>query len=101
MGLSLWWRRRRMRDPVDGSLLVKVCAQPDTAPEAFFYSALVRGVVSGPGVSPRAVEFGCTVPAKRCPISKQRIPVVVDRANPTRIAVKWDQVPIREYRRKV
>jgi hypothetical protein len=77
-----------MSDPVDGSLLVTVCAQPATAPESISYSALIMGVVSGPGVPARAVELHCTVPSKRCPASKQRIPVVVDRANPTRIAIK-------------
>jgi hypothetical protein len=96
MGLFNWWRRKRMSDPVDGALLVTVCAQPDTAPEARSYSAVVLGVVSGPGVAAQAVELSCTVPSKRCPTSKQRIPVVVDRADPTRIVIKWNQVPIRK-----
>jgi hypothetical protein len=84
-----------MCDPVDGSLLVTVCAQPASAPEASYYSAIVFGVVSAPGVAPQSVQVHCTVPAKRCPTSKQRVPVVVDRADPSRIVIKWDRVPVR------
>jgi hypothetical protein len=95
MSVVAWWRRRRMRDAADGSLVVTVCPQPASSPESIYYSAIVMGVVSAPGLAPRAVQFHTTVPAKRCPVSKQRIPVVVDRADPTRIVVKWKQVPIR------
>jgi hypothetical protein len=96
MGLAMWWRVKRMRDPVNGSLLVNACAQPSSAPEARYYSALVLGVVSGPGVSPLAVRVSCTVPSNRCPRSKQRVPVIVDRADPHRVAIRWDRVPVRD-----
>jgi hypothetical protein len=96
MGLKAWWRRRGMRDPVNGSLLVKVCPQPASSPESAYYSALVLGVVSAPGVTPRAVRFSTTVPARRCPVSKQRIPVIVDRADPSRVSVRWNEVPVRD-----
>jgi hypothetical protein len=84
-----------MQDPVPGSLLVKVCPQPASTPEARYYSALILGVVSGPDIAPRAVQVSCTVPAKRCPRSRERIPVIVDRADPRRIAIRWDRVSVR------
>lgn len=96
VGLVNWWRVKRMRDPADGSLLVTVCPQPECALEASSYSALMLGVVSAPGLRPTSVEFSCTVLAKRCPRSKQRIPVVVDRADPCRVVIKWDRVPVRD-----
>jgi hypothetical protein len=96
MGLTSWWRRRRMGDPVAGSLRVTVCPQPHTAPESLSYSAIVIGVVSGPGIEPTAVEHHCTVPARRCPESGQEVPVTVDRADPTRIVIEWDRVPVRD-----
>ncbi|MET7640455.1 hypothetical protein [Streptomyces sp. NPDC005438] len=98
MGLLAWWRVKRMRDPVPGSLKVTVCAQPGTmaATASASYSALVMGVVEGPGITPRAVEFSSHVPAARCPRSGQRVPVVVDRADPHRVVIRWDQVPRRD-----
>ncbi|EDY42304.1 hypothetical protein [Streptomyces sp. SPB074] len=96
MGLATWWRVRRMKTPVLGSLKVTACAQPDTARSSASYGALVMGVVRGPGITPRAVEFSTTVPSARCPRSGQHIPVVVDRADPRRIAVQWDKVPRRD-----
>jgi hypothetical protein len=95
VGLGMWWRVRRMREPVRGSLQVTVCAQPDTAPSSLSYSALVLGVVEGPGIAPQAVEFSATIPASRCPHSGQRVPVTVDRTRPSRIAIHWDEVPKR------
>jgi hypothetical protein len=92
MGVVNWWRRRRMSDPVAGTLLVTLCPPP----ESRSYSAIVIGVVSGPGIAPQAVEHHCTVSAKRCPYPEQEVPVTVDRADPTRIVIEWGQVPVRQ-----
>ncbi|MFI6347556.1 hypothetical protein [Streptomyces sp. NPDC050560] len=56
----------------------------------------MMGVVEGPGIAPRAVEFSATVPSSRCPKSGQRVPVVVDRADPRRVVIRWDRVPRRD-----
>lgn len=98
MGLATWWRIRRMTDPVPGMLRVKVCAQPETAVESAYYSARIIGTVTAPQLTGRLVTFDCTVQAKRCPRSGQSIPVVVDRADPDRIAIRWDRVPVRAER---
>lgn len=98
MGLLSWWRVKRMKDPVPGSLKVTVCAQPESvaAASTTFYGAIVMGVVEGPGIAPRAVEFSCTVPSARCPRSGQRVPVFVDRADPGRVVIRWKDVPRRD-----
>jgi hypothetical protein len=95
MGLATWWRIRRMREPVRGSLKVTVCAQPETALSAASYGAIVMGVVSATGFEPTAVEFSTTIISSRCPRSGQRVPVMVDRTNPRRIAILWKDVPRR------
>jgi hypothetical protein len=95
MGVNTWWRVRRMKDAVRGTLTVEVCAQPDTALGSASYSALVLGTVRAPGVDPVKVEHSCTVPSKRCPVSGQSVPVIVDRTNPRRLAILWDEVPLR------
>lgn len=85
-----------MKEPVEGTLQVTVCAQPWTTPESLSYSAIVMGAVSGPGIPSQAVEHHCQVPAKRCPTDGQRVPVTVDRADPTRLVIEWDRVPLRD-----
>ncbi|WP_431839355.1 hypothetical protein [Gordonia hongkongensis] len=87
-----------MKDPVKGMLRVKVCAQPDTAVESAYYSARITGTVNAPQLTARSVTFDCTVRAKQCPRSGQSIPVVVDRADPNRVAIRWDRVPLRAER---
>jgi hypothetical protein len=94
MGLISWWRIRRMTDPVAGSLKITACPQPDTALSGS-YSALVLGVVQAPGVSPQAVEVSTSVPSKRCPVSGQRVPVIVDRDDPSKVVIRWRNVPLR------
>jgi hypothetical protein len=95
MGIVSWWKVRRMADPVRGTLTVKACAQPDTAPDSLSYSALILGVVAADGVAPVSVEHSASVPAKRCPRSGQRLPVIVDRADPHRLTILWRDVPLR------
>lgn len=95
MSLWSWWRIKRMQDPVQGRLRIDACAQPETSPESLSYSALVLGVVSGPGIDKTSVRLNCTIPAKRCPRSGQSVPVTVDRADPSRIVIRWAEVPLR------
>lgn len=94
-GAWRWIRVQRMSSPTNGTLIVHVCAQPDTAVTSSFYSALVLGKVTAPGLSPRNVQVSCTIPANRCPVSKQRVPVIVDIDQPSRLIIKWEQVPVR------
>ncbi|GED96230.1 hypothetical protein [Gordonia crocea] len=60
-----------MTTPVTGSFLVEACPQPDSAPDSLWYMAL------------------------GCPRSRQRVPVIVDLANPEKFVIEWDEVPER------
>jgi hypothetical protein len=98
VGVIVWWRTKRMKDPVRGRFRVEVCARPgagggDIASHS--YSALVLGVVSGPGIPPRKVRHSCQVRVKKYPNSGQVLPVMVDRADPRRLVILWNEVPVR------
>lgn len=98
MGFILWLQIKRMKDPVHGRFTVDVCAPPgcgggDLA--SYSYSAYVLGVVSGPGISPMKVRHSCQVRVRKYPDSGQMLPVIVDRADPTKLAILWKEVPAR------
>lgn len=98
MSVMLWLRTKRMKDPVRGRFKVDVCAPPGVGGvdiASYSYSAYVLGVVSGPGISPKKVRHSCHVRVKKYPNSGQVLPVIVDRANPTRLAIVWKDVPAR------
>ncbi|GAA4661122.1 hypothetical protein [Gordonia humi] len=98
MGLMLWWRTKRMKDPVLGKFTVDVCPTPASGGgdiPSISYSALILGVVSAPDVPPKKVRHHCSVPVKKYPKSGQNLPVIVDRADPTRLAIRWDEVSKR------
>ncbi|UQE76418.1 hypothetical protein MYK68_07575 [Gordonia sp. PP30] len=51
--------------------------------------------MSGPGIAATKVKHSCQVRVKRYPNSGQVVPVIVDRADPTRLAIVWKEVPVR------
>jgi hypothetical protein len=85
-----------MSDPVAGVLRLSGCSG---APSGAKYGVCrMLGVVSGPGVGPVAVEHRCTTPVARWPQLGQSLPVTVDRADPTRIRVRWEEIPTNRER---
>ena len=57
-------------------------------------------VVQAEGIEPTAIEISPLVHRDRWPDPDMTLPVSVDRANPTRIEVAWDQVPTAAERRR-
>jgi hypothetical protein len=91
VGLFNWVHNKHMTDPVDGSLRLTSCSVG--ASDAAYSNCRMQGVVSAPGLAPTAVEHLCTAPAKKWPQPGQSLPVRVDRADPTRLQVRWDDLP--------
>lgn len=91
MGLFNWVHNKHMTDPVDGSLQLTSCSAG--ANDAAYSNCRMQGVVSAPGLAPTAVEHLCTAPIKKWPQPGQSLPVRVDRADPTRLQVRWDDLP--------
>ncbi len=91
MGLFNWAHNKRMADPADGTLQLTSCSAG--ANDAAYANCRMQGVVSAPGLAPTAVEHLCTAPTKKWPQPGQTLPVRVDRGDPTRIQVRWDDLP--------
>lgn len=85
-------RIRRMTDPADGTLLVSGISAPPPAG----YSAQnfrLNGVVEAPGLPPTAVEVRGVARMAKWPQPGCKLPVTVDRAQPQRLVIRWDQIP--------
>jgi Short C-terminal domain len=85
------FKAMRMKDPVDGTAQVVSSTQaPDHATSA---NVKLNVVVQAEGMEATSVEFSCIAPTKKWPFPGETLPVTVDRADPTRIKVSWDDVP--------
>src|ERR1700761_8485089 len=80
-----------MTDPVDGTLQLTSCSSG--ANDSMYSNCRMTGVVSAPGLAPTAVEHKCTAPTKKWPQPGQTLPVQVDRADPSRLKIRWDDLP--------
>src|SRR5262245_8502584 len=80
-----------MKDPVDGTAQVVGSTQPPDSATSGNVNLTV--VVQADGVEATSVEFSCIAPTKKWPFPGETLPVSVDRADPTRIRVRWGDVP--------
>lgn len=86
-----WLKSKKMKDPVRGTLHVSACTPaPHTATSANF---ALNGIVSAGGIMPTAVEHEGVAKTRKWPRPGQILPITVDRADPTRIRIEWDEVP--------
>jgi hypothetical protein len=81
---------KSMADPVPGTLLVTAAAMPDRG--SAYHMTRITGILSAEGVEPRAIQFGGLVKTSLWPSPGKQLPVVVDRADPTKFAIEWDKV---------
>jgi hypothetical protein len=91
MGLLQWLRNRRMSDPVRGTLRVVETSSPDN--DSVWTAGRIDGVISADGVAPRAIAHHGLLKTERWPWPGQDLPVTVDRADPTRLRILWDEIP--------
>lgn len=85
-----WVKSKHMKDPVRGTLQVTASTYPpDDATSANFS---INGIVSADGIPPTAVEHAGIAKTKKWPQSGQTLPITVDRADPTRLQIEWDEV---------
>lgn len=96
-----WKAKRQMKDPVKGTAFV-VSANDWT--RAQVPSPLhAKFVVEGDGVPKTTVEHSEKVPPKHWevwPRPKQTLPVTIDRADPTRLIIDWQQLLDDKEQRK-
>jgi hypothetical protein len=82
-----------MADPVPGSLMVTAAALPSRT--ALYHMTRITGVVSGEGVEPAAVQYSGLIKTANWPSPGSTLPVTVDRADPRKFAILWDEVAAR------
>jgi hypothetical protein len=92
MGLfGNWWHGRRMRDPVKGIAQVVSVTAADTSASSGSYR--ITCVVTAPGVpATEIVHVGSSTTGK-WPSPGDHLAVMVDRADPRRLRIQWNDVP--------
>jgi len=81
---------RRMKDPVAGELVVTGITVPSF--EASFASAQLTGVLSADRVAPRPMQLSGLIATNKWPKVGQKLPVIVDRADPDRYVIEWFKI---------
>ncbi|HEX6390939.1 MAG TPA: SHOCT domain-containing protein [Solirubrobacteraceae bacterium] len=89
--LGDWIKSKNMKDPARGTLQVTASTYPPDSATSGNFS--INGIVSADGLAPTAIEHAGIARVKKWPHSGQTLPVTVDRADPTRIQIEWDEVP--------
>ena len=94
MGLKDWRVRRSLRDPVRGQF--EVTGRYFAHPNGSSYREMLTGVVTGPGIAPTAGEHLDDSEGRY--ISHDVLPALVDRAEPAKFIVLWDELPKPDFR---
>ena len=79
-----------IKDGLKGSAVVQSSSMP--TPEARSYNATIWLDVTVEGREPYRVKHECMVKAGKHPWPGQTLPVVVDRENPERIDIQWEEL---------
>jgi hypothetical protein len=82
---------RRMADPVEGTVQVTGSSAP--SPYAMYSNYRLAGVVTAPGLAATPVENRGIARVTKWPFPGRTLPVLVDRAEPKRLQIRWDRVP--------
>jgi hypothetical protein len=90
MGLISKLLEKRMKDPVEGT--AQVVSGNMLAGNALSGNYNITCVVSADGVEPQAVIHKGQGTSRKWPQAGMTLPIVIDRANPTRFVIKWGQV---------
>jgi Short C-terminal domain len=91
MGLMDAFKSMRMKEPVDVMAQVVSVSEP---PHATHGTAVMNLVVQLPGGDAQSIE--CTsvpAPVAKWPTPGAPLPVTIDRADPEKCKVRWDEVP--------
>jgi hypothetical protein len=88
----------RMQDPVRGHAQVVSCTSHHG--EGFYQNCHMQLVVQAPGVPATSVEEHDLVRHDRWPFPGMTLPVTVDRANPQKVKIEWDEVESSKDRSK-
>jgi hypothetical protein len=90
----------KIKDPVQGTAQVVACSgAPDNAASTIGgVPCAMNLVLTAPGVEATAIETRKRVPGKKHPYSGMILPATIDRSDPERFEIDWDQVPTHDER---
>jgi hypothetical protein len=97
MGFKDWRAKHSMRDPVRGQF--QVTGSYDAHPSGSGFQSMLTGVVTGPGIPPTAGEHLDDHSGRR--FHGDELPVIVDRSDPARFVIVWDEVAAKPDHRAV
>jgi hypothetical protein len=89
-------RGTRMKDPVRGSAHIVGCSRH--LGRGIMQNLKMTLVVQADGLPATQVDHECLCHHSRWPSPGQTLPVTVDRADPSRLKVEWDEVRTHEDR---
>lgn len=88
--LGDWFGGKRIKEPVRGTAQVVSCSMWHGGTTGNCNFTLV---VKPEGMEPFAREYACLVSVKKWPSPGQVLPITVDRRDPQRMRIEWDEVP--------
>ena len=91
-----WLRGKRMKDPVRGTAHIAGCSR--YLGNGITSNCAMTLVVQADGLAATQVDHECFVHRDRWPSPGQTLPVTVDRADPSRLKIEWDEVRTHEDR---
>jgi len=94
MGLKDWRTKHSMQDPVRGEF--KVTGRYFAHPHSSSMREMLTGVVTGPGIPATPGEHLTDIGGRW--VGHDVLPVMVDRSDPARFVVLWDEVPKPDWR---
>lgn len=90
--MGLFDRLRGIKDPLDGTFRLVACSTSSGG--AVVENCTMDGVVVAPGVPPTPVHHvSLLTPTAKWPQPGQTLPVTLDRRDPSRLRIRWDDVP--------
>jgi Short C-terminal domain len=94
--LGDWLRGGRMKDPARGSAYVVGCSR--YMGRGIMQNISMTLVVQAEGLAATQVDHQTLCHRSRWPANGQTLPVTVDRADPSRLKVEWDELSTHEDR---
>ena len=93
MGISDWRAKKQMKYPERGTLRITGTAEhPAAGPSGI----RITGVITAPGVPAQNVEHETDAGDRL--VGAQELPVLVDRADPSRFTILWDEIQPTSWR---
>ena len=89
-------RSTRMKDPVRGSAYIVGCSRHRG--RGVMQNIAMTLVVTADGLAATQVDHECLCHRSRWPSPGQTLPVTIDRADPSRLKVEWDEARTHEDR---